>query len=162
MRQRLLVLVWVVLGPVALFAQGYSGPPTLRVFAATGLSLPYTVGTVTVGGFQQNINAGSVTVADNQSDCTAPQFVSCNLIYWPGSGVTLLSTTLPLTAFASGNVVVGYVTSANAVVVAVVTPNLTLSLPAGIALPTVGLRLPICNSLIMQGCQAGTKTLSGY
>src|SRR5712692_7162576 len=103
MKRTVLLLACLLGVATSVFGQPYSGPPTLQAFAATGLSMPYTTGTVTVGGFQQVLVSGTIVLTDNQNDCYAPQFAACNIVYWPGSGSVLLSTTSPLVAFTLGN-----------------------------------------------------------
>lgn len=152
-------------------AQAYSTPPTLQAFqagvtTATTLTLPYTIGIVQVGGAQQIIQPGSVALTDNMYACNAPQYAACNFIYWSGVGTGLLTTTSPQTAFAAGNAIVGFVTTTGGVIVNVVTffqatelsDNL---LPINVSPSNGGLRLPVCNALLKQGCQAPLGSLSG-
>lgn len=141
--------------------------PTLQPFQATGLSMPYTTGTVTVGGLQQVINAGSVTLTDNQNNCSAPQFPACNFVYWAGSGVTLSTTTSPQVAFAPGTAIVGFVPTTGGVVGSAVyfsqAGNMSDNLiPAGVIVGSTGFRLPLCNLLLKTNCQVATTSLSGY
>lgn len=165
-RLPLAVLIWALLaGPSVAAAQTtpvYSAMPTLRQ-PDTGLVITYNVGAATLGGFQQVIQSGSITVADNKQNCQMPQFVSCNIVYWPGTGTTLATTLYPATAFQAGNVVAGYVTTYNGNVTGVYTPALTSQLPPGMAVTnSVGLRLPLCNAVLKKNCQAAVNTLSGY
>ena len=149
------------------------GPPVVQAFAATGLSMPYTQGAGTIGGYQQYIPAGSVVLTDNQYSCIAPQFAACNIIYWPGFGQVLLATTLPAAAFAAGTTVIDFITTGGGIITGVTSASQGIPVPAGVpipqwfnpsasgALPT-GLRLPVCNSLLRSGCQVNAGTLSGY
>jgi hypothetical protein len=153
-------LVWLATGEG--LAQPYGGLPVLRA-PTTGLTLTYATGTVTVGGWQTVLPLGSITVADNRYSCSAPQFAACNLIYWAGTGTALLTTTDPTVAFTPGMAVVAYVTTRGGVVVNIVYPPTSTQLvPAGVVTSSGAMRLPLCNSLLTQGCQAATKSLSGY
>ncbi len=102
-------------------AQGYSGAaPNVSPATGTSLNVNYTAGTITSGGATQAITAatGLATTA-SQGSCAAPAYSACNFIYWPGSGTALLATTSFATAFASGNVVVAFVTTDGTDVLAV-------------------------------------------
>lgn len=104
--------------------------PALTAHAPTGLQLDYATGKIVAGGLLVNITGNNLTVADAQTNCQAPAYAACNLVYWPGTGNSLLSTTVPATAWASGNVVVGYVTATGG--------NIAAITPISIALPTPG------------------------
>jgi hypothetical protein len=161
--RRLILIAVLVLGlPLGALAQGYTTPPTLQAFQATGLTLPYTAGIATSAGLQQTILAGSVVLTDNQGQCNPPQFAACNFVYWPGSGTILLNTTLPATASVPGAQVIGYVTTAGGKITNIVTGNTTYNVPDGVPIPPGGMRLPVCNALITKFCQASTGSLSGY
>ena len=170
--RRLFLLLAVLLTPSLAWAQGYTTPPTLQAFQTTNLTLPYTAGLVTVGGSQQQINAGTVTLANNQTRCLSPQYAACNFVYWAGIGVALSTTTSPQTAFAAGNAIVGFVTTAGTTITNVVyfsqAANVSDNLvPAGVALGgNSGLRLSLCNAIraysLYSGCQITTGSLSGY
>ncbi len=175
--KRILLLIACLVGlTTGVFGQvvpPLSGPPTVQAFAATGLSLPYTQGAGTIGGMQQYIPSGTVTLVDNQFSCIAPQFAACNIVYWPGAGQVLLSTTIPAVAFAAGTSVIDFITTGGGAILGVTSASLGIPVPAGVpipqwfnpsasgALPT-GIRLPVCNSLIRVGCQVSAGTLSGY
>ncbi len=105
-----------------LSSQGFSfaAPfPAITKHAASGLQVDYAAGKLAVGGLLQSILAGNVTVANTQTSCEAPTYPSCNFIYWPGVGTALSTSTDYATAFASGNVVVAFVTSTGGNIVAV-------------------------------------------
>lgn len=162
--RRILLVLALLLAPVVASAQGYSGPPVMQAFQATGLSMPYTPGAITVGGYQQTVAAGSVTLFDNQvGPCAAPQFANCNIVYWNG-GTTLAVTTSPNVAFAPGTMPIAYITTGGGAILTVVTSNLSMNAPDGAVIPpTVGLRLPVCNALLKQGCQQPLfGSLNGY
>lgn len=147
-------------------AQPYSSPPTLQAFQATGLSMPYTAGIVQVGGTQQVIQLGAVTLTDNMGSCTAPQYAQCNLVYWNGNSTTLSVTLVPQVAFSPGNAIVGFVTTNGGAIVNVVTFSQASMLndnlvPTGTMIGG-GLRLPICNAILKQGCQPSLGSLNGY
>lgn len=125
------LLALLVLGAARLLSQGSSflAPfPILTKNASTGLQVNYAAGRIAVGGLVTPINAGNVTVADNQSNCQWPTFSSCNFIYWNGAGTALFTTTTYATAYAPGNVVVGFVTSSGG--------NISVITPAPIVIPT--------------------------
>jgi hypothetical protein len=149
------------------------GPPVIQAFAATGLLTPYTQGAGTIGGMQQYIPAGTLLLTDNQYSCIAPQFAACNIVYWPGFGQTLLTTTIPAVAFNAGTTVIDFITTAGGLITSVTSASQGVPAPAGVpipqwfnpvvsgALPT-GLKLPVCNQILRVGCQVGAATLSGY
>ena len=97
----------------SLFAQGYSGAlPNVVAASGTSLRATYTAGSIPLGGSTQAITAdatGLLTTA-SKTDCAAPTYTSCNIIYWT-SGTALATTTNVLTAFKPGNVVVAFVTT---------------------------------------------------
>lgn len=113
--------VWTPRSSV-LSAQGYSGAlPNVSAHAATGLQVDYTVGIVPQGGAIQAITAGNVTVSDAQTSCAAPAYSSCNFVYW-ATGTGLSTSTTASTAFATGNIVIAFVTTTGG--------NVTLVTPA--------------------------------
>lgn len=157
----LLVGLLLVAERVSAQTPPYSGPPILQ--PATGLTQPYTIGTVTVGGFQAIVQAGSLTLTDNQYSCGAPQFAACNIVYWNSTSPSTLSvTSTPSVAFAVGNAALWYVTTVGGLVTNVVAWSQVPDVPPGIAVSTSGFRLPLCNALLKQGCQASSGSLSGY
>ncbi len=166
MRRLSCTLIGLLALGATLTAQPYSTPPTLQAYLATGLTLPYTIGTVYNGGFAQTIQPGNVTLTDNMTNCRAPQYAACNLVYWNGSSTALSITTSPTVAFSSGTAIIGFVTTSGGAIVNIVSfaqasqgsGNLV---PAGTP-TTSGLRLPICNAIINQGCQGAVKSLNGY
>jgi hypothetical protein len=171
MKRLLLAAVLGLAGISPLWAQGYSFPPVLQPFQSapgTPLVVPYSAGTITVGGFQTALPVGSITLADNQSNCGAPQFAACNIIYWTPTAPTVLSVTSnPSVAFSSGNTVVDYVTTMGGTVSSVVVASLTLEGTPGsqVGFATGGSSLlPICNPVILGflKCQPRNQTLSGY
>ena len=170
MRRILLLLAACLLGiATGVFAQGYTTPPVLNpsnASVSTPLVVPYSAGQITVGGYQQQIPLGTVTLIDNQYACGAPQFAACNFIYWSPGTAILQATNVSRVAFTLGNVVFWYVTTAAGAVTGVVAWNLSPDMPAGMAsstnLSATGMRGPICNALLQQGCQASTGSLSGY
>ena len=104
----------LALGSARLGGQGFSfqAPfPTIVKHAATGLQVDYSAGKIAVGGLIQSIVAGNVTVTDAMTSCQAPTFSACNFLYWPGTGTALSTTTAFATAYASGNLVVAFVTT---------------------------------------------------
>jgi hypothetical protein len=117
-----------VLGSLLAFGQGSAGPvaggtnysnlssafsdPSVS-WAATGLTLNYTAGTVWQNGSGAAITAGTVTLTTSLSTCTQAgiQAGSCNIIYWPGSGASLSATSTYATAAAPGNRILYYCTT---------------------------------------------------
>lgn len=116
-----LLAALVLAGPVGtvldrlagdVYAQGYSGAvPNVSAAAGTSLDVTYTAGTVTVGGAQNSITAGTTSLAASQTSCAAPAYTACNFVYWPGSGTAITDTTTFATAFAEGNVVIAFCTT---------------------------------------------------
>ena len=94
-------------------AQGYSGAaPNVSAASGTSLRAVYTAGTIQNGGATQAITAdatGLLTTA-SKTNCAAPAYSSCNIIYWVSS-TALATTTDPLVAFKPGQVVVAFVTT---------------------------------------------------
>jgi hypothetical protein len=101
-----------------LFGQGAAGPvpgginysmlasafsdPSVN-WAATGLTLTYTNGTVYQGGAGNPITAGTLTLTTNMPTCTQAgiQAGLCNIVYW-GGGSSLSVTTTYATAVIPG------------------------------------------------------------
>ncbi len=126
----LITLLFTVLGslPSSLFGQGSAGPvlggtnysslegsfgiPSVS-WAATGLTLNYTAGTVYQKGAANSINLGSLTLTTNMTSCSLAGILagSCNLVYWSGSGSALASTTSYPTAAASGSTILYFCTA---------------------------------------------------
>jgi hypothetical protein len=114
--------------PTALFAQGSAGPiiggtnysslegsfgiPSVS-WAATGLTLNYTAGAVYQKGAANVISANTVTLTGNETSCSLAGILagSCNLVYWPGSGSSLLTTTSYPVAAASGSAILYFCTT---------------------------------------------------
>lgn len=111
-------------------AQGYSGAlPNVRATAATGLGLTYTAGAVVAGGSSQSITGSTLTATDAMTDCAAPTYTSCNIVYW-ASSTSLSITTNPLTAFKAGQVVVAFVTATGGNISAVVPASRNVATPS--------------------------------
>jgi hypothetical protein len=124
----LLVLAFSIPHSALLFAQGSAGPvvggtnysglegsfgiPSVS-WAATGLTLNYTAGAVYQKGNANAISSGSVTLAANATSCSLAGVLagSCSLVYWPGSGSSLSSTTSYPAAAASGSSILYFCTS---------------------------------------------------
>ena len=163
--KRLLCFVFAVtLGGIALAqTPPYGTPPILRA-PASGMVMTYTIGTITVGGWQIIIPAGSVTILDNEYSCNAPPYPACNSIYWAGPGLSLSSTTDPRVAFSPGVAAIGFVTTKGGVVQNIVyRPTSTQMVPPSLVGATIGLRLPICNAVLKTSCQVAIQgSLSGY
>jgi len=102
-----------------LFGQGTAGPVAggtaygnLEVgftipgvsWAATGLTLTYTSGTVYQSGKSNAITGSTLSLTDSKATCTQAgiQAASCNIVYW-ASGTGLSNTTTYATAAAAGN-----------------------------------------------------------
>src|SRR5208337_1874938 len=110
-----------------LFCQGSAGPvlggtnysnlssafsdPSVS-WAATGLTLNYTAGSVWQNGSGQAITANTLTLATSEGTCTQAgiQAGSCNIVYWSG-GTSLATTTTYATAAVPGNRILYYCTS---------------------------------------------------
>lgn len=173
-----LVLGWAIIGtdwlppPVTTYgqvirAQNYSYPPVLNpsnAAVSTPLTVPYNPGTVTLGGFQINIPAGSVVLADNQNACGAPQFAACNIVYWSASAPTVMSVTQSyLTAAAPGNSVVWFISTQGGAVTSMVGNNLTYDNSTGTGSPGLVPLQPLCNAVQTLRCSAPRAgSLSGF
>lgn len=108
------VLLATLVGGLVLLAQGssFQAPfPILTANGATGLQVNNAAGKIAVGGLIQPIAAGTVTTTTNMTSCQAPYYSACNFVYWPGTGTALATTTAYETAYAPGNVVIGFVTT---------------------------------------------------
>jgi hypothetical protein len=119
-----LLLTAFCLLPTVLLGQGTAGPvlggtnygnlssafsdPSVS-WAATGLTLNYTAGTVWQNGSGQAISANTLTLTTNDGTCTQAgvQAGSCNIVYWT-SGTSLATTTAYATAAAPGNRILYY------------------------------------------------------
>jgi len=122
-----LLLTAFCLLPTVLLGQGSAGPvlggtnysnlssafsdPSVS-WAATGLTLNYTAGSVWQNGSGQAITANTLTLATNEGTCTQAgiQAGSCNIVYWSG-GTSLATTTTYATAAVPGNRILYYCTS---------------------------------------------------
>jgi hypothetical protein len=125
LRAAALLLTAFCLLPPALFGQGTAGPvlggtnysnlssaftiPSVS-WAATGLTLNYTAGTVYQAGNATAITANTLTMTTNLGTCTQAgiQAGSCNIVYW-ASGASLSTTTTYATAAAAGNRILYFV-----------------------------------------------------
>jgi hypothetical protein len=112
----------------SLFAQGTAGPvagvsyqtlasafsdPAVS-WAATGLTLNYTAGTVYQGGSGQAITASTLTLTGGLTNCNQAgiQAGSCNIVYWT-SGTSLAVTPTYAIAAAPGNRILYYCTTSS-------------------------------------------------
>ena len=125
------LLLAVGFSSTPLQGQGYSGALPNVLTPASGLVVTYTAGTVSSGGLQTAITGSTVTVSNTQTDCSAPNYASCNFVYW-NSGSSLATTTSITTAFAPGNVIIAYVTATGGNVTAV-TPASWMPAAAGVS-----------------------------
>ena len=123
-----LLLTAFCLLPTVLLGQGTAGPlvggtnysnlegsfgiPSVS-WAATGLNLNYTAGAIYQKGSANAISAAAVTLAANETSCSLAGVLagSCNLVYWPGSGSSLSSTTSYPAAATSGSTILYFCTS---------------------------------------------------
>lgn len=95
--------------------------PALAIGTSTA-QVTYSAGTVQQGGTSQAIVAGTLTAfAASKSSCAAPAYSSCEIIYWT-SGTGLSHTPTVSTAFAAGNVVLGFAVTDGSSLVTGVTP----------------------------------------
>lgn len=90
----------------------------------------FSAGTIYKGGTAVSIVAGSATVSANtsKSNCDAPAFSSCVILYWTSS-TTLLATTSITTATSGTNIPVAYMTTDGSGNVVAIVP-VSLDLPA--------------------------------
>jgi len=152
--RRFSVIVAVILGlgwPV-IPASAQTGVPGMGI-PASGLVITYSEGTVSAGSRQVRLRQSTLTMITNKVNCAAPQFVSCNFVYWDGHSSTLSTTTLPATAFAIGNVVVALVTTSGTRVTGVFSPASSMPAVAGVETQYLGLLLPYCNLVRTTGCR---------
>src|SRR5208282_5234476 len=123
-----LLLTAFCLLPTVLLGQGTAGPvvggtnysglegsfgiPSVS-WAAAGLTLNNTAGTVYQKGSANAISAGSVTLTTTETSCSLAGILAgnCNLVYWAGSGISLSATTAYPTAAASGNEILYFCTT---------------------------------------------------
>ena len=90
-------------------AQGNVGSaPPVITSPATGLTIAYSAGTVYTGGKSNAITAGTLTATTTETNCAAPLYSSCNIVYY-ASGTGLSITTSAATAFTPGNVVLAFI-----------------------------------------------------
>jgi hypothetical protein len=114
--------------------EGSFGIPSVS-WAATGLTLNNTAGTVYQKGSANAISAGSVTLTTTENSCSLAGILagSCNLVYWSGSGSTLAATTAYPTAAASGTEILYFCTtnsSGNITGCAIATEDVLGAVPA--------------------------------
>lgn len=143
-------LLLLCLLPAVLLGQGTAGPvqggtnysglegsfgvPSVS-WAATGLTLNYTAGTVFQKGSSNAITAATATLTANETSCSLAGVLagSCNLVYWPGSGSALSSTTSYAAAAANGSAILYFCTtnsSANITGCAISTEDVLGAIPA--------------------------------
>lgn len=163
MPRMLLTAVFILCVCQRSHAQGLSlaAPfPSITANAPTGLQVNYTAGKIVVGGVITSLTAGNVTVTDAMTDCAAPSYLSCNFVYWPGSGTTLATTTTLATAFASVNRVVAFVTASGGNI-ASITP-ITITLPRSLTLSGYWVAPGACQQTV-SGNSTGTngQTIAG-
>lgn len=103
----LVVLLSVIAVPVSTQAQANLRMPTVQQ-GATALNIKWTAGTLNSGGHAITVTAGNTAVTASKTDCSAPSFASCNLLYSNSSG-TVAVTATPATAGATGNVLMAYI-----------------------------------------------------
>jgi hypothetical protein len=146
----LLVLAFSIQHSALLFGQGSAGPvvggtnysnlegsfavPSVS-WASAGLTLNYTSGTVFQKGNSNAITAGTATLTSNETSCSLAGILAgaCNIVYWPGSGSSLLATTGYPTAAASENEILYFCTtnsSGNVAGCAIATQDLLGAIPA--------------------------------
>ena len=124
-----LILLLVICPSLLLFGQGSAGPvpggvnysvlasafsdPSVS-WAATGLTLTYTNGTVYQGGSGNSITGSTLTLTGNKTSCTQAgiQSGSCNIVYWT-SGSSLSVSTTYATAAAPGNRILYFCTTSS-------------------------------------------------
>jgi hypothetical protein len=118
MKRILASLILVLALTLSAFGQGTAGPMLAAPYsnlegsfglpsvswAATGLTLTYTAGTVYQKGSANSISTGTVTLTTTETSCSLAGILagSCNIVYWPGSGSALSTTTSYPTAAANG------------------------------------------------------------
>ena len=164
MRYRSRLLVGLIMGfslmATLAWGQGYTRPPT-PVLPASGLTVLYSDGTVTSGGRQLTINAGSLILTNNMTNCAAPQFIACNIVYWDGHSASLSVTTDPPTAFAVGQTVVGFMTTSGGNVVSFVGAAASYEGLPGAPTINFGLPLATCNPVRRINCVPCTRGTLG-
>lgn len=73
--------------------------------------LNYTSGNLNLGGTAKPILAGSIAPDASESNCSAPAFTSCDIIYYT-TGTALSKSTSILTAYGAGaNIILAYLTT---------------------------------------------------
>lgn len=82
-------------------------PPTVRT-GTTATSIYWTAGTINNGGHAVAIAAGSAALGASQTDCTYPNFGTCDILYANSGGTVAVTTTIG-TANASGNTILAYI-----------------------------------------------------
>ncbi len=156
----LLALCGIWYPSVGLHGQGSSfvaPSPLITKHSGTGLQVDYTTGRIAVGGAIQTITSGAVTVTNSMTDCQAPTYLACNFLYWPGSGSALATSTNYRTAYASGNVVLAFVTSAAGNITAV-TPAV-VPIPPTISIGSYWVAPGACQAVV-SGNSTGTNGLT--
>lgn len=134
--KKILSVMLTMLLALSCFAQDTYNPPT--VYVSSGLTVKRTAGTVNNGGKPVAVAADATGVAmtDEKTDCAAPTYTSCNIIYAGSTGTVSVTTTIA-TAAASGNTIIAYVSTHLVAVTSIVygwqsgTPFSNLSSAAG-------------------------------
>lgn len=95
----------------------------IPVISASSTNIVWTAGTVNNGGHAVAITAGSTALGASKTDCAAPTYTTCNILYSNSSGTVSLTTTIA-TAAASGNVILAFIeTTAGSVASRIVVPT---------------------------------------
>jgi hypothetical protein len=134
--------------------------PSIAPNAPTGLQVNYTAGKIVVGGTIVSLVSGNVTVTDAMTDCSAPSYLACNFVYWPGTGTTLATTTSVGTAYAPNNRILAFVMASGGNISSI-TP-ITITLPTSLTLSAYWVSPGACQQTV-SGNATGTngQTVSG-
>jgi len=151
MKRALAVLGLLALSTLALGQTSYN-PPT--VYAGSGLHILVTGGTVNLGGKPVTVAAvGATAVSANKTDCSAPSYPSCAIVYSDSSGTVALTTAIA-TAATPTNTILAYVTTGASTITSIVA-----AWQNGQVFSNIGTATGATSGALMEAC--GTTTTCG-
>jgi hypothetical protein len=128
--KKILIAILICLASVTAVAQTNFTSPFLT--AGAGLTLNYSTGSLFQGGAVVSITGATLTMTNTEASCAAPAYSACNFVYWT-SGTSLSTTTTLATAAASGNIIVGFVTTAAGAITVITHAEFAMPGPLGVA-----------------------------
>lgn len=162
MKRLLSVLTVMITLSAVMWGQAGLRMPVVSTGAVVG-SLYWTAGVINNGGHAVSITAGSVVLDSSKTDCAAPTFTTCDMLYANSSGTVSLTTTAA-TAGGSGNTLLAIVeTNGSHVATRIVSPlqSGTLSIAALALAPAGTLGVASGGTGLTSGTSGGIPGFTG-